>query len=59
MSNLSVTFDDFDPVIRYANYEVWQTPNPQDHPTWWNASQQETQSPWHQGERSACSDVES
>jgi len=50
MSQLNVTVDDFDPVVSYSNYEDWQTPNPQDHPDWWNATQEVTGSQWHEGE---------
>lgn len=46
MSNFTLTIDDFDPVVHYANYEVWQTPNPQEDPTAWN----KTESKWNQGE---------
>lgn len=52
MSRFTLTVDDFDPILSYANDEVWQTPNPQDNPTWWNATQEVTNSPWHQGEPS-------
>lgn len=50
MEMTNVTIDDFDPVIVYSNYGDWQTPNPQENPTWWNAPQNVTNSPWHQGE---------
>ncbi|KAK1926021.1 hypothetical protein DB88DRAFT_537969 [Papiliotrema laurentii] len=43
-----LTIDDFDPLFVYSDYTAWETPNPQDHPTWWNASQAETGSIWHQ-----------
>jgi hypothetical protein len=44
-----LTIDDFDPLFVYSDYTAWETPNPQDHPTWWNASEAETGSIWHQG----------
>jgi hypothetical protein len=46
----NLTVDDFDPVVVYSNYDDWATPNPQDHPTWWNETAKTTKSPWHQGE---------
>ena len=49
MSLYNYTIDDFDPVIRYSNYADWQTPNPQDNPTWFNATPAVTGSPWHEG----------
>ncbi|KAI5450921.1 hypothetical protein NCC49_002661 [Naganishia albida] len=45
---LNLTIDDFDPLIAYSNPVQWTTPNPQDHPSWFNQSQQETGSVWHQ-----------
>ncbi|KAJ9108198.1 hypothetical protein QFC20_003561 [Naganishia adeliensis] len=45
---LNLTIDDFDPLIAYSNPVQWTTPNPQDHPSWFNQSQQETGSIWHQ-----------
>lgn len=42
--------DDFDPVVHYDDYTVWQTPNPQDNPTWWSADRSTTGVPWYQGE---------
>lgn len=45
----NLTVDDFDPLVAYSNYGDWQTPNPQDNPTWWNATQDVTGSQWHQG----------
>jgi hypothetical protein len=50
MASLNVTVDDFDPLVAYSNYADWTTPNPQDNPTWFNLTQAETGSPWHQGE---------
>lgn len=50
MAKFNLTVDDFDPLVHYANYEDWTTPNPQDHPDWWNATQEVTGSPYHQGE---------
>ncbi|WOO83127.1 uncharacterized protein LOC62_04G006608 [Vanrija pseudolonga] len=44
----NLTVDDFDPLVAYSNYGDWQTPNPQDNPTWWNATQDVTGSQWHQ-----------
>ncbi|KAJ9115405.1 hypothetical protein QFC22_005162 [Naganishia vaughanmartiniae] len=46
---LNLTIDDFDPLITYTNPLQWATPNPQDHPSWFNQTQQETGSVWHQG----------
>ncbi|KAJ9116262.1 hypothetical protein QFC24_006777 [Naganishia onofrii] len=45
---LNLTIDDFDPLIAYTNPLQWTTPNPQDHPSWFNQTQQETGSVWHQ-----------
>ena len=50
MTMVNVTVDDFDPLVGYSNYDDWQTPNPQDNPTWFNASSDVTKSPWHEGE---------
>lgn len=50
MSKSNLAVDDFDPLVLYSNYDDWQTPNPQDNPTWWNATQDVTKSVWHQGE---------
>lgn len=58
MSNFTLAIDDFDPVVHYANYEVWQTPNPQDHPDWWNATEDVTKSLWHQGASPPASDAD-
>lgn len=44
-----VTVDDFDPLVTYSNYEDWNTPDPSQNPTWFNASEEVTGSPWHQG----------
>ncbi|KAK8845599.1 hypothetical protein IAR55_006315 [Kwoniella newhampshirensis] len=44
----NITIDDFDSVITYSDYGQWTTPNPQDHPTWYNASQDVTGVPWHE-----------
>jgi len=44
-----VTIDDFDPLVSYSNYDDWTTPDPSQNPTWYNASQEVTGSPWHQG----------
>jgi hypothetical protein len=44
-----VIVDDFDPLVSYSNYEDWTTPDPSQNPTWFNASQEVTGSPWHQG----------
>jgi hypothetical protein len=44
-----VTVDDFDPLVAYSKYEDWTTPDPSQNPTWFNASQEVTGSPWHQG----------
>lgn len=48
-SKVNLTVDDFDPIVAYSNYDEWTTPNPQDNPTWFNASQDVTGSQWHQG----------
>jgi hypothetical protein len=69
---LNLTIDDFDPLIgehlgiaqgcftddliAYSNPVQWTTPNPQDHPSWFNQSQQETGSIWHQGGGGASSE---
>lgn len=56
MSNASnpvvtVRADDFDPIVAYENYTAWQTPDPQDHPTWYNESSSVTGVPWYEGEQ--------
>lgn len=48
MSKINVTFDDFDPLLVYSDYTQWSTPNPQNDPTWYNASESETGVPWHE-----------
>jgi hypothetical protein len=49
LANLvNITIDDFDPVVVYSNPGDWSTPNPQDHPSWYNASRELTGSIWHQ-----------
>lgn len=48
MSKINVTFDDFDPLLVYSDYTQWSTPNPQNNPTWYNASESETGVPWHE-----------
>ena len=50
MSSLNLTVDDFDPLVSYSDYDSWQTPNPQDHPDWYNQTEEVTNMPWHQGE---------
>lgn len=50
MTSVQLAIDDFDPLFVYDDYTIWATPNPQDNPTWWNASSQETGSTWNQGE---------
>jgi hypothetical protein len=50
MTSVQLAIDDFDPLFVYEDYTIWATPNPQDNPTWWNASSQETGSTWNQGE---------
>jgi hypothetical protein len=35
-------------VVHYSNYDDWATPNPQDHPEWWNATAEVTGSQWNQ-----------
>ncbi|ORY29306.1 hypothetical protein BCR39DRAFT_532216 [Naematelia encephala] len=47
-SNLNVTIDDFDPLISYSDYSDWSTPDPQDHPDWFNASSSITSEVWHE-----------
>lgn len=49
-SPITVTVDDFDPLVSYSNYEDWTTPDPSQNPTWFNATEDVTGSPWHQGE---------
>jgi hypothetical protein len=44
-----VIVDDFDPLVSYSNYADWTTPDPSQNPTWFNASEEVTGSPWHQG----------
>jgi hypothetical protein len=44
-----VTVDDFDPLVSYSNYADWTTPDPSQNPTWFNATEDITGSPWHQG----------
>lgn len=48
-----ITIDDFDPLIAYSNYADWSTPDPSQNPTWYNASRDVTNSPWHQGTSSS------
>lgn len=48
ITSTQLTIDDFDPLFSYSDYTAWQTPNPQDNPTWWNESSQVTGSVWHQ-----------
>jgi hypothetical protein len=50
MSKFNLTVDDFDPVVHYSDYTVWETPNPQDHPDWFSATPDVTGSQWNQGE---------
>lgn len=50
--SLNVTFDDFDPPIVYSNPSDWVTPDPSVNPTWYNASEEVTGVPWHEGESS-------
>ncbi|OCF73388.1 hypothetical protein I204_05225 [Kwoniella mangroviensis CBS 8886] len=45
---VNVTYDDFDPLVVYADLGQWSTPNPQDNPTWYKAPESETGLPWHQ-----------
>ncbi|WVQ62703.1 uncharacterized protein L199_000851 [Kwoniella botswanensis] len=45
---INVTYDDFDPLVVYSDLGQWSTPNPQDNPTWYKASENETGLPWHQ-----------
>jgi hypothetical protein len=49
MGDTLVTVDDFDPLVSYSNYADWTTPDPSQNPTWFNASEEVTGSPWHQG----------
>lgn len=53
MTSVQLAIDDFDPLFVYEDYTIWATPNPQDNPTWWNASSQTTGSIWNQGEWAA------
>ncbi|ORX39114.1 hypothetical protein BD324DRAFT_311338 [Kockovaella imperatae] len=48
MSLSIIAVDDFDPLIGYSNYDDWSTPDPQDHPTWWNATSDVTGVPWYE-----------
>ena len=50
MSLINVTIDDFDPPLVYSNYDDWITPDPQENPTWYDASENVTGVPWHEGE---------
>ncbi|WVN89204.1 uncharacterized protein L203_104421 [Cryptococcus depauperatus CBS 7841] len=45
---INVTYDDFDPLVVYSDYSQWWTPNPQDHPDWYNATADVTSVPWHE-----------
>lgn len=54
MSLNYITIDDFDPPIVYSNPDDWTTPNPQDNPTWYNATSDVTGVPWHQGVSPFC-----
>jgi hypothetical protein len=47
-TTVQLTIDDFDPLFHYDDYTIWQTPDPQDNPTWWNETQQVTGSIWHE-----------
>lgn len=49
MTSINATVDDFDPLVGYSNYDDWTTPNPQDNPTWFNLTEAQTGSPWHEG----------
>ena len=44
-----IAIDDFDPLIGYSNYDDWQTPDPQDHPTWYNETRDVTGVAWYEG----------
>lgn len=48
MASVQVWIDDFDPLFAYSDYTAWQTPNPQDNPTWWNATRDVTGSVWYE-----------
>lgn len=50
-NTVQVTVDDFDPLVSYANYDDWTTPDPSLNPTWYNETEAVTGSPWHQGEQ--------
>ncbi|WVR03561.1 hypothetical protein IAU60_000553 [Kwoniella sp. DSM 27419] len=47
-TRVNVTYDDFDPLISYADLSQWTTPNPQDHPTWYREPSDVTGLPWHE-----------
>jgi hypothetical protein len=36
-------------LTAYSSPVQWTTPNPQDHPSWFNQTQEETGSVWHEG----------
>ncbi|OCF31233.1 hypothetical protein I316_07202 [Kwoniella heveanensis BCC8398] len=45
---VNITYDDFDPLIKYADLTQWTTPNPQDNPTWYRQGEGVTGVPWHE-----------
>ncbi|GHJ83639.1 hypothetical protein NliqN6_0041 [Naganishia liquefaciens] len=46
--SINLTIDDFDPLIAYTSPIQWTTPNPQDNPSWFNQTQEQTGSVWHE-----------
>jgi hypothetical protein len=47
---MTLTIDDFDPLIRYSNYGDWNTPDPSLNPKFWNESVEVTGVEWYEGE---------
>ncbi|WVF65963.1 hypothetical protein IAT40_000701 [Kwoniella sp. CBS 6097] len=45
---VNITYDDFDPLIKYSDLTQWTTPNPQDNPTWYRQGEDVTGVPWHE-----------
>ncbi|TYJ52738.1 hypothetical protein B9479_006633 [Cryptococcus floricola] len=48
MTSVNVTFDDFDPLLVFSDYSQWWTPDPSEHPEWYNATSQDTGVNWHE-----------
>ncbi|WVQ93609.1 hypothetical protein IAU59_000684 [Kwoniella sp. CBS 9459] len=47
-NRVNITYDDFDPLIKYSDLTQWTTPNPQDNPTWYRQGEDVTGVPWHE-----------